>query len=399
MKKNNILTTCLVSLLCIGIFFGVHAVEEMNNKGRDYVKAGFILDGDESMPYTANFTRAADAVKLEYGDKLQTEMLFNVSYEDAKDAIRQLAEAKCDIIFLNSYGYGEIAKEVAPEYPHIQFCQATCDNANTEPVVPNYHTFMGEIYEGRYIAGMIAGMKLQEMIAEDVIEAEDAWIGYVGAYPVAEVISGYTAFYLGAVSECPSVRMRVKYTNNWTSYMLEKKYTEELLEEGCVLISQHSDTIGPAVTCEKADVGHPVYHVGYNQNMIDVAPTTSLIGTRIDWEPYMRQAIQAMLQEKRIEDVVSGHVHGNDVGAGFKEGWVKMLELNRAKAPYGSEGKIEQTIKDFESGRMHVFKGNYFGVNPDDSTDTWDLNTEYTENKEASAPSFHYVLKDVIVVE
>ena len=399
MKKNELLYALLTALFTILLFFGIHLVTSRLSSGPEYIKAGFIFEGDESTPYTANFIRAVDALKLEYGDRLQTVILNNVPYEDTEAAIRELAEEKCNIIFSNSYGYGEIVKKEAVKYPLIQFCEATCDNANTEPFVENYHTFMGEIYQGRYIAGMVAGKKLQEMIDEEVIDPKEAWMGYVAAYPVAEVISGYTAFFLGARSQCESVRMRVKYTNTWTGYMVEKKMAEELIDMGCVIISQHSDTIGPAASCENADAAHPVYHVGYNQDMIDVAPTTSLIGTRINWQPYMSGAIQAMFEEKKIEEVVKGHVHGNDVGAGFEQGWIKMLELNTVKAPYGCEEMIEKAQEDFIHNRLHVFKGNFVGENPDDPSDIWDLNKEYPENEKGSAPSFYYVLRDVIVIE
>ncbi len=170
-------------------------------------------------------------------------------------------------------------------------------------------------------------------------------------------------------------------------------------QEGCVIISQHGDTIGPAVECENAKTDRPVYHVGYNEDMINVAPTTSLVGTRIDWAPYICGAVGAVLDEKRIEDAVSGNVHGNDIGAGFREGWVKMLELNPVIAPAGSEELIRETIEEIETGKRRVFQGNYVGVDPDDPDDVWDLNTEFPENQNASAPSFHYILRDVVVIE
>ena len=258
---------------------------------------------------------------------------------------------------------------------------------------------MGEIYQGRYLAGMIAGMKLTELIDQGIIDQSEALIGYVGAYPYPEVISGYTAFFLGARSECPSVRMKVRYTNKWSNYMLEKEVAGKLIEEGCVVISQHSDTIGPAVMCENADAGHPVFHVGYNQDMTDVAPTTSLIVTRIDWSVYMSAAVGAVLEAAKIEDVVEGNVHGNDVGGGLEEGWVKMLQANPAIVPQGSKKQIKKTISKIKKGRIQVFKGDFIGVDPQDPTDTWDLNEAYPENARASAPSFHYILEDVITVE
>ncbi len=285
------------------------------------------------------------------------------------------------------------------EYPDIQFCEATCDNANTDPVLPNYHTFMGEIYQGRYISGVVAGMKLREMIDTGVIKSSEAMVGYVGAYPYAEVISGYTAFLLGVRSVAPEAVMKVLYTDTWSSYGLEKKCAERLIDEGCVIISQHSDTIGPAVACEEAAVQKTVYHVGYNQSMTDVAPTTSLISCRINWIPYFTGAVSAVLSEQPIEEMIDGNRHGMDVGAGFEKDWVQMLELNSYIAAEGTKEEIERLTNEFSSGGVDVFVGDYTGKNPFDETDTIDLKGGYTENENSSAPAFHYVLDDVITVE
>ena len=397
-EKKKIIWVVIASLICILEFFAYRHLEEKIDFGHKSITVGLIVDGDESTPYSENFIRAMDTMKMEFGDDIDIMIRCNVPYEDVDEVLRELADKGCDIIFTNSYGYGETVKAVAAEYPGVQFCQATCDNAD-KSIVSNYHTFMGEIYEGRYIAGMVAGLKLTELIDKGVIIPEEAWIGYVGAYPYPEVISGYTAFLLGARQTCPSARMRVKYTNTWTSYMKEKEIAGELIDEGCIIISQHSDTIGPAVMCESAETDHPVFHVGYNQDMIDVAPTTSLIGTRINWTPYIRDAIKATMNNRKIEEVIRGHVHGNDIGAGFEKGWVEMLELNPAIAPEGGEELVNRSIEDFKNGRIHVFRGDYIGLNPTDPSDSWDLNTEYPENSDSSAPTFRYILKDVIVVE
>ena len=398
-ERDSLKWVCLAALISIAAFFAFHQIQMEMARGRDSVRVGIVLDGDESTPYSANYIRALEVLKLEYGDRVTVLMRSNVPYEATEDVLRELCESGCEIVFTNSFGYGETAKRMAALYPDVQFCSATCDNANTEPVLDNYHTFMGEIYQGRYVSGLVAGLKMQALIDEGRIAPEDAWIGYVGAYPYPEVISGYTAFFLGARQTCPTAKMRVKYTNTWTSYMLEKEYARDLIEKGCVIISQHSDTIGPAVECENADIHHIAFHVGYNQDMIDVAPTTSLIGSRIDWSPYFCGAVDALLRDVPIESAVPGNVHGNDVGGGLREGWVKMLELNPACAPEGSEEVIRKAIEDIHAGRCHVFQGDYIGINPDDPADTWDLNTEYPENRDASAPSFHYILQDVILVE
>ena len=193
--------------------------------------------------------------------------------------------------------------------------------------------------------------------------------------------------------------MTVKYTNSWNDYMLEKKYAEQLIKEGCVIISQHSDTAGPAVACEQTDSSQIVYLVAYNQSMADVAPTTYLTGCKINWEPYVLAAVYAVLSDKKIEECVIGDVYGQDAGAGFDEGWVEMLELNRVIATIGTQKKIDETIEAFRHGRINVFQGDYIGVNPYDESDTYDLSQGYQENANSSAPTFNYVLKDVITIE
>ncbi len=363
------------------------------------VKIGFVYVDDESTAYTYNFIKAQRAVEKQYEGSVQTFAAYNVAEGDEETALRDLIDQGCELIFTTSYGYGDTAKKLAAEYPDVQFCQATCANANEEPVLENYHTFMGEIYEGRYVSGVVAGLKLQELIEENLITPEQAKIGYVGAYPYAEVISGYTAFFLGVRSIVPDAVMTVKYTDSWNDYTLEKKYAKELIDEGCVIISQHSDTAGPAVACEETDASRIVYHVGYNQSMADVAPTTYLTGCKINWTPYVCSAVEAVMNGKKIEECVHGHVHGQDVGAGFEEGWIEMLELNRVVATIGTDKKIDETIEALNKGTLEVFKGDYVGVDPYDGNHTIDLRDGYEENADCSAPSFAYVLKDVITIE
>lgn len=163
-----------------------------------------------------------------------------------------------------------------------------------------------------------------------------------------------------------------------------------------MIISQHSDTAGPATACEETAAGTPVYLVSYNQSMEDVAPTTYLTGCKINWEPYMMGAVDAVLNDRVIEKSIKGTVNGNDIGAGFEEDWVQMLELNEITAADGTVEKMQKVIRQFEQGKLDVFRGDYVGADPDDPDDTYDLNQGYTENEFASAPSFHYVLKDVI---
>lgn len=374
--------------------------ENLNKQENKIVKVGFIYVGDGANAYTKNFIKAQDLIEETYSGKVQCIAKFNIPEGSEQIYIEQLVKEGCEIIFGTSYGYQEAMKEAAKKHPDIEFCQATGANSD-DPKVDNYHTYMGHIYEGRYIAGVVAGMKLKEHIDTGKISADQALIGYVGAYDYAEVISGYTAFFMGVRSCVPEAKMKVKYTYSWSNYALEKEYAQQLIDEGCVIISQHSDTRGPAVACENAVADHPVYHIGYNQSMIDIAPTTSLTGCRINWAPYELAAVKAMIDEKNIESVQSKKVtiNGNDAGAGFIEGWVEMLDLNEVILAKGTKDAIDQKIKELKSGKISVFKGNYTGVNPYDEKDVYDLSKGFEENKNSSAPAFNYVLKDVIVIE
>lgn len=399
MKRMRILTvlTALAMICLYGLISFIGVKEE--NKNRT-IKVGFVYDGDESAPYTYNFIKAQRKLDdADFSDRVTTVSKENIKEEDGEKAMLELIEEGCDMIITTSYGYGEAAKKLAAEHPEIEFCEATCDNAITDPL-PNYHTFMGEIYQGRYVSGIVAGMKLKELIDDGVITPEQAKIGYVGAFPYAEVISGYTAFILGVRSVVPAATMEVRYTDTWASYTLEKKCTEALIEDGCVLISQHSDTIGPAVACEEAsDQGTCVFHVGYNQSMIDVAPTTSLVSSRIDWSVYILAAVNAVLQGEPIEKNIDGNVHGNDVGAGFDKGWVQIVDINSLIAAQGTQEAVDKAIEGLHKGQISVFKGDYIGVNPYDPNDVIDLKNGYEENKNASAPSFCYILQDVVFVQ
>ena len=193
--------------------------------------------------------------------------------------------------------------------------------------------------------------------------------------------------------------MTVKYTNSWSNYHLEKTIAEELIDEGCVIISQHSDTSGPAAACEETDRSKAVYYVSYNESMRDIAPTTYLTGSKINWAPYMTQAVEAVLSEKKIERSIAGTINGNDIGSGFENNWVQMLEINEFTVAQGTQERVNQLIEDFRHKRIQVFKGDYTGVDPFDSTDAIDLREGFNENEKSSAPAFHYVLNDVITIE
>ena len=395
--KRVYIAAALTCLFMLGLFIAVFRLLNLSS-GRESLTVGFIYDNDESTPYTYNFSLAKDAVKKKYGDRVIIKTCSNVLDDEMEEPLRELADEGCDIIFFN--GYSELVMKLAPEYPDIQFCQTSYMDMSDKTVPANYHTFKGEAYQGRYVSGIAAGMKIRHMILDGTIGGDQAIIGFVAAFPTSEVISGYTAFLMGVRSVVSNAAMRVSYTGTWSSYALEKKAADKLIDEGCVVISQYTDTIGPAIACEEAFQERPVYFVGFNQSMSEVAPYTSLVTARICWEPYVLSAVDAVMMDKSIETGVSGNIHGTDVSAGFEKGWVEIDDLNEQVAAPGTQEAMDKAIDQFKRGEVDfVFKGNYTGINPDDPNDTLDLRDGYIENEKTSYPTFHYILQDVITVE
>ena len=333
--KRVYLISALTCLVVLAAFIGGFRILNPSTT-RENLKIGFIYDNDESTPYTYNFSLAKDALEKKYGDQVEILTCSNVLDEEMEEPLRDLAMRGCNIIFFN--GYSELVMKLAPEYPDIQFCQTSYMDMSKQSVPDNYHTFKGEAYQGRYVSGIAAGMKIKQMIDEGLITEDQAIAGFVAAFPTSEVISGYTAFLLGIRSIVPQAVMRVMYTETWSSYALEKSAAKQLLQDGCVIISQHTDTIGPAIACEEASTTSPVCFVGYNQSMSEVAPGSSLVTSRICWEPYVLEAVDAVMNNKKIETVVTGRIHGTDVSAGFEKGWVEMVDLNEQICAPGSHG-------------------------------------------------------------
>ena len=396
MKKQIILTAvvCVIVLAAAAVLTGFWS----DRKGAGVLKVGFVYSEDESTPYTANFVKAQRALEEEYGSKVEILAKSNVLSRESETPIRDLIRDGVKIIFINMDT--DIPVTLAREFPQVQFCQASMPTISIEGTPENYHTFNGEIYQARYVSGIAAGMKLRQLLDSGALLPKDALVGYVGANSTAEVISGYTAFLLGVRSVAPEATMRVRYTGSWSNFAAEKEQTRELINEGCVIIAQHVNTMAPAIVCEEAAAaGRTVYHIGYHQSMMDVAPSSSLTSVRTNWAPYVIQAVQAVMDDQVIEKVVEAHAHGRDLSAGFESGWVELMELNKFIAAEGTQEKVANAIENMKKGRIRVFYGNYTGVNPINPADTIDLSTGYTECQYSSNPSFGYVLRDYIIVE
>ena len=347
---------------------------ESNNENKgETVKVGFIFLHDENSTYDKNFMDAAKAacenMGVEYAQKTQIP-----ESSACYDAAVELIEVDgCNVIFGDSFGHEAYLIQAAQEYSDVQFCHATGTQAHTAGV-DNFHNAFASIYQGRYLAGVAAGMKLNEMIEAGSITAEEAKMGYVGAFTFAEVISGYTSFYLGAKSVCPSVTMDVKFTGSWYDEQLEKEAAQALINGGCVLISQHADSMGSPTACETAGVPN----VSYNGSTLAACPNTFIVSSRIDWTPYF---------EYMIGQVQNGAAIDTDWTGTLETGSVALTELGKNVAA-GTQEKLDEVLAGLKDGTIKVFDTTTFTVGGEAVTSYMadvDTDADYAKDTEAVA--------------
>lgn len=342
------------------------------------VKVGFIFLHDENSTYDLNFIKAAK----EACDKLGVEYVQKVNIPESNDcyeAAVDLADRGCDIVFADSFGHEQYMIQAAKEFPEVQFCHATGTMAHTEGLA-NFHNAFASIYEGRYLAGVAAGMKLNEMIAAGEFTAEEAKMGYVGAFTYAEVVSGYTSFYLGAKSVCPSVTMEVQFTGSWYDETAEKEAATKLISNGCKLISQHADSMGAPTACENANPKVP--NVSYNGSTVVACPNTFIISSRINWAPYFEYIINC---------VANGEEIAADWCKGIADGSVELSEINDKVAAAGTAEKIEEVKAGLADGSIKVFDTDNFTVNGEKLTSYMaDVDTDAAYEKDTEAISDGY---------
>ena len=356
------------------------------------VKVGFITLHDENSTYDKNFIDAAKEACANLG-LVENEDYFiktNVGEtEQCAEVAADLVDAGCNIIFADSFGHEPYMIEVAKANPEVQFCHSTGTRAHTEGLA-NYHNAFASIYEGRYLAGIAAGLKLNAMIDAGDIKADEAKMGYVGAFTYAEVVSGYTSFYLGAKSVCPTVTMDVTFTGSWYDETLEKEGAEKLIQGGCKLISQHADSLGAPTACENAGVPN----VSYNGSTQAACPNTYIISSRINWAPYYEYAIKAVMNGTAIDADWTGTLATNSV---------VLTDLNTTVAAEGTAEAIAAATEKLEKGEIHVFDCSTFTVkgetltsyqadvnaDSDNTPDTEVVHDGYfAESEKRSAPYF-----------
>lgn len=318
------------------------------------LKAGLVALHDENSPYDANFINAfiaaCDACGVEYAIKT------NIPEDAAAyEAACELADDGCNVVIADSYGHQSYILQAAQEYPEVQFTSCTGDLALAEGL-ENYHNAFADIYQGRYLAGVAAGLKLQEMIDAGKVDADNVKVGYVGAMTYAEVKSGYTAWYLGVKSIVPQVTMDVTFTGSWYDETLENEGAAALIKGGCVLISQHADSMGAPNACEAADVPN----VSYNGSTLAACPNTYIISSRINWQPYYEYVFNCLKNGENYDTDWFGTLAG---------GSVALTELNEAVAAAGTAEKLEEVKAALLDGSLNVF-----------DCSTWTVNGEHLES-------------------
>ena len=394
---KKILAVVLSVLFVVGVFAGCSANnaddkgEKTKSSATSDMKVGFIFLHDENSTYDKNFITAADEAckTLGIADENKIYKTNVPEGQECAEAAEDLVDKGCSIIFADSFGHEPYIIEVAKKYPDVQFCHSTGTRAHTEGV-SNYHNAFASIYEGRYLAGVAAGMKLNQMIENGEFDAKDAKIGYVGAYTYAEVISGYTSFFLGARSVCPSATMEVQFTGSWYDEALEKEAATKLINNGCKLISQHADSMGAPTACENAGVPD----VSYNGSTVSACPNTFIVSSRINWAPYYEYAIKAVMDGKKIDADWTGTLATNSV---------LLTDVNEKAAAPGTQKAIDEAKAKLEDGSLQVFDTDTFTVDGKkldsykadvDTDDKYTPDTEviedgaFKESKFRSAPYF-----------
>ncbi len=364
------------------------------------VKIGIILVGDETEGYTKAHMDGITEAAAKLGIS-EDQLIWKKKVEETDavtEAGEQLISDGCTYIFSNSYGHQSYMTELARSHSDIHFVAVTGDTAASDGL-SNFSNAFTNVFESRYVSGVVAGLKLKELVEEGKLsdsnyDGENIRVGYVGAYTYAEVISGYTAFYLGIQSVVSNVVMDVEFTDSWFDFDKEKAAAAKLIGQGCVIIGQHADSAGaPTAVQEAFNEGKVAYSIGYNVSMLDVAPTAALTSASNVWEVYYEYAFATA-------------INGGDIttnwAAGYQEGAVTVTEFGSACAD-GTADKVAEVVSKIKSGELKVFDTSKFTV--DGKTVTWAYATDsdgdfvydmnnviadgcYYESRVQSAPSF-----------
>lgn len=394
--KNKIIVLCIILTMIVGLVGCGNTATTPNEN--DKIKVGFIYLHDEQSTYDLNFMESAQKACEACGAECINKVNIPEGGECYETAM-SLVDMGCDIVFADSFGHEDYMIQAAIDAPNVQFCHATGTKAHTTNL-SNFHNAFATIYEGRFLSGVAAGLKLCEMLEAGEITEDELLIGYIGAHPYAEVISGYTAFYLGAKYIVPEVKMKVQFTGSWYDEALEKEAANSLINQGCKLISQHADSMGAPSACENAGVPN----VSYNGSTIQACPNTFIVSSKIDWTPYFEYIINCVKDNTPIDTDWVGTIQTNSV---------KMTDVNHNVVSTNVEEYFNSIISQFNSGELHVFDVNNFTVNGEkldsymadvDTDDAFEPDTEvisdgyFHESEYRSAPYFDLHIDGIEII-
>lgn len=354
---KKVLSLVLALALCVGACVGLASC------GNDDFKVGFICLHDENSTYDNNFIQAAYAAQQALGLK-DSQVIIKKNIPETTacyDAAVELVEDGCKVIFADSFGHEEFMIQAAEQYPDVQFCHATGTSAKSKNL-SNFHNAFASIYEGRYLAGVAAGLKLNAMLAEGKITPEQLKIGYVGAFTYAEVVSGLTSFFLGVKSQLSDenkskLTMDVKFTGSWYTVTGERETANALIDGGCVLLSQHADSMGAPSACQnhmKGNVKDPIPNVSYNGSTVASCGDSYIVASRINWEPYF---------EYMINNTKAGTAFDTDWCGTLSNSSVVLTDVNDKVAAANTQSVIDTVKAELKAGTRHVFDTNTFTVN------------------------------------
>ena len=330
------------------------------------VKVGLICVHDENSGYDAAHIEGLKTACAELGiADSQIIMKYNIPEDETcYDTAVDLAEQGCVIIFSDSYGHQLYMQEAAGEYEDVTFVACTGDTAANSGLA-NFKNMFPYTFESRYVSGIVAGMKLKELM--DAGKVSDPYIGYVGAFPYAEVVCGYTAFLLGIQSIVPDAHMDVQYTNSWYDPVAEGEVANALMSRGCVIIGQHADSTGaPSAVQAVKDSGKEVYSVGYNIDMLSVAPTAALTSAQNNW---------SVLYKVTLEKLIAGQEIPTDFATGVKDGAVMISALGESCAA-GTQEAVDAAWAAIKDGSLKVFDASTFTVGGETVTTAFGLDTD-----------------------
>lgn len=393
--KKKIVALVLVLALAASLAIGLAAC----NDDTDQLTFGLICLHDENSTYDKNFIDAA----REAADQMNAKLIIRTGIPEGSEcyeAAADLVDQGCDVIFADSFGHEDHMIRAAKEFPEVQFCHVTGTKAHTENL-SNFHNAFASIYEGRYLAGIVAGYELEEMIESGEISADQAKMGYVGAFPTAEVVSGFTSFYLGAKSVCESVTMEVRYTNSWYSPELEEAAARALVSRGAKLISQHADSNGAPNACEDLEVPNVTYNIAFSQN------DYYLVGSTINWAPYFVYMMECVRDGKAIDTDWTGTL---------ATGSVELLAYGQDVSQEVKDA-VQTALEGLENGTIKVFDCSTFTVNGESLTSYLaDVDTDadsvhetevivrdgdvyyFNESVERSAPYFDIIIDGITII-